>query len=249
MLEQSLHRFYAFGSNYRYLLDLQEGVPVHQELHSLDLLTMHLNSLDELGLVVTARVCESLLPFKTELEALPPDAKVTKDFVNRFHKAIYITRPTLQAELKGLHAFTIQPKMLDVTKLLRCPNELFPPGVFAALEAISRFDFDEAGKCIAFERPTAAAFHILRATEQSVRTFYKAVVKQKRIKSDMWGLLTADIRKRPKGMKYENLLNHLDHIRLNFRNPTQHPEKIYDIHEVQHLWNLCADAVTQMQKI
>ena len=42
------------------------------------------------------------------------------------------------------------------------------------------------------------------------------------------------------------LLNNLDNIRQSFRNPTQHPEKIYDIQEVQDLWSLCVDVVNRM---
>jgi hypothetical protein len=32
------------------------------------------------------------------------------------------------------------------------------------------------------------------------------------------------------------LLDNLDGLRRNFRNPTQHPEKVYDIHEAQDLF-------------
>jgi hypothetical protein len=43
--------------------------------------------------------------------------------------------------------------------------------------------------------------------------------------------------------------NHLDNIRVSFRNPTQHPEAIYDIHEVQDLWSICVDVINRMVKI
>jgi len=38
----------------------------------------------------------------------------------------------------------------------------------------------------------------------------------------------------------------LDNIRRSFRNPTQHPDKIYDIQEVQDLFGLCIDAINRM---
>jgi hypothetical protein len=40
-----------------------------------------------------------------------------------------------------------------------------------------------------------------------------------------------------------SLLDGLDNIRHNFRNPTQHPEAIYDIQEAQDLLSLSLDAV------
>jgi hypothetical protein len=50
----------------------------------------------------------------------------------------------------------------------------------------------------------------------------------------------------PKGT--DVLLNQLDYIRAQFRNPTQHPDKIYDIQEVQDLWGLCVDVINRMVK-
>jgi len=44
------------------------------------------------------------------------------------------------------------------------------------------------------------------------------------------------------------ILDHLDHIRRSFRNPTQHPDKIYDIQEAQDLFGLCVDAVNRMSR-
>src|SRR5258706_16076864 len=102
---------------------------------------------------------------------------------------------------------------------------------------IAKYDVEEAGKCIAFERPTAAAFHLLRGTESVLKDFYCTMIKQKRCQL-MWGPMVADLRKRPKTKKNIVLLDNLDNIRRSFRNPTQHPEKIYDIQEVQDLWGL-----------
>jgi hypothetical protein len=42
------------------------------------------------------------------------------------------------------------------------------------------------------------------------------------------------------------LLDTLDRIRVNFRNPTSHPEKIYDLDEVQDLFGLCVDALNRI---
>ncbi len=42
------------------------------------------------------------------------------------------------------------------------------------------------------------------------------------------------------------LLNNLDNIRTSFRNPTQHPDKVYDIQEAQDLFGLSIDVVNRM---
>jgi hypothetical protein len=136
---------------------------------------------------------------------------------------------------------------LDVKRLLNDVPALLAPQTWPKLGSIAQYDFEEAGRCIAFERPTAAAFHLLRGTEDVLRSFYCALVKRNRVDL-LWGPIVAELKKKQKGKPYTDLLQHLDHIRLSFRNPTQHPDKVYDIHEVQDLWSLCADAVSRMAK-
>ncbi len=62
----------------------------------------------------------------------------------------------------------------------------------------------------------------------------------------MWGPMIISLRKRKKSRPPDVLLNNLDNIRVSFRNPTQHPEKIYDIQEAQDLFGLCVDVVSRM---
>jgi hypothetical protein len=109
----------------------------------------------------------------------------------------------------------------------------------------------EAGKCIAFERPTAAAFHLMRATEAVLRAFYFQHVQRNRIQQMLWGPVVQDLRGRRKfggNERFSVLFANLDNIRLSFRNPTQHPDKTYDIQEVQDLWGLCVDVISRMAK-
>jgi len=154
---------------------------------------------------------------------------------------------TLQAESAGNVAYFVTDKRLDVDKLLGRPEDLFAPDVFQNLPEIAKYDFTEAGFCIAFERPTAAAFHLLRGTEGVLRTLYCDMVKRDRVEPLLWGPMTDALRKRRKPPAVE-LLNNLDNIRRSFRNPTQHPEKIYDIHEAQDLFGLCVDVVNRMAR-
>ena len=65
----------------------------------------------------------------------------------------------------------------------------------------------------------------------------------------MWGPVVTDLRRRPKTKEHTTLYNNLDNIRLSFRNPTQHPEKLYDIHETQDLWHLCAEVINRMARL
>jgi len=56
------------------------------------------------------------------------------------------------------------------------------------------------------------------------------------------------LKRRQRGRPPDTLLNHLDNIRLTFRNPTQQPEKVYDIEEAQNLFALRAEVVSRMRR-
>ena len=120
-------------------------------------------------------------------------------------------------------------------------------GVFEALPDISKYDFMEAGKCIAFERATAAAFYTMRGTEGVLRHYYCSIIKRGRVAKLMWYDMVQHLRKR-RDAPPKALLDNLDNIRLNFRNPTQHPEARYDMDEAQDLLSLSIDAINRIYK-
>jgi hypothetical protein len=64
---------------------------------------------------------------------------------------------------------------------------------------------------------------------------YYCFVKTNRLTKPMWGPMTDKLRRKNKPKPTNDLLDHLDTIRKNFRNPTQHPEKFYTIDEAQDL--------------
>jgi hypothetical protein len=249
MKKRTVYTYYNFGECVRFLIDIRAGFPVHEDGSVMPNLKWVLESIRALGLVVTEEVARDLITFRDELNNLPRDSTITNEQSSKLSKIMVDVRKVLSAELKRHEAFIITPKILDVARLIDDVPSLFAPDVFSNLPEIARYDFTEAGKCIAFERPTSSAFHILRGTESVLRHFYCSLVRHKRISSLMWGPVTQDLRKRPKTAKYETLYNNLDNIRVSFRNPTRHPEKIYDIHEAQDLWALCVEATNRMMRI
>ena len=244
MKSRSIEDYIFFGTEIRYLQDARAGMRVHAKSTILDNIGGFLNHVDEFQLPVTGRACGDLERLKDRLAALPENHLLTANEESELQKIMEHVRLTLFAEAGGNVAFIVTDKRIDVNKLLRNVPALFAPGVADSLPDIAQYDFDQAGRCIAFELPTSAAFHILRATEGVLRHFYCCVVRQKRVEQ-LWGPMLDSLRARrtpPPGP----LLDNLDNIRRSFRNPTQHPEKIYDIQEVQDLFSLCADVVNRM---
>jgi len=162
-----------------------------------------------------------------------------KEFCNGIDK-------TLDAEIRQRYAFILDEKRLGLDKLRNNISRLFADKVYDGFSDEAKKDFSEAGQCIAFERYTASAFHILRGTEAELRRYYLHKVKQNRVSPLLWDKIVKHLctkRGVPKG-----LLAVLDSIREDFRNPTAHPEKFYGEDEVQSLFTHCADVVNRISK-
>ncbi len=245
MRSEPITSYIWFGLSWRYLQDAQPGIQIHGESLILDNISRVLKELARFELQVTLRAAYDLQKLQLDLKALPVESTLTQQQAQTLHKLMSDLQRTLSAEGSGNLAYIVTDKRLDVRKLIGNPQALFAPEVFNSLPPVARHDFAEAGLCIAFGRSTAAAFHLLRGTEDVLRKFYCEVVKRNRVAPLLWGQMTDSLRKR-RDRPPDELLQNLDNIRLSFRNPTQHPEKIYDIQEVQDLFGLCIDAVNRM---
>tara|TARA_B100000959_G_scaffold267973_1_gene312131 strand:- start:3373 stop:4119 length:747 start_codon:yes stop_codon:yes gene_type:complete len=248
MIKKSIKDYYIFGTEMRYLQDATIGRKIRGDGAIMENIDRFLKNLGKLELDVTSRAAWRLREFAEKLR-LSIEETLTSQVAAELSSVMSDLRLTLDAEIQGVFAFITTPKRIDSEKLLGDVNFLFAPGVYESFPDIAKYDFSEAGKSIAFELPTAAAFHILRATEANLKYYCKAMVRQKRIATEMWGPIIIDLRKRKSTRKFTTLNNHLDNIRLSFRNPTQHPEAIYDIHEVQDLFSVCIDANNRMFKV
>jgi hypothetical protein len=214
----------------------------------LDRLDWYLETLVNFGLSTTSTGAWQLQSVANHLQSLPPDSVISKEDSTRVRNAALMVRETLYAETVNVTLYEVTGKRFDAKALIGNVPSLMRDGAFEQLPALSAFDLLEAATCIAFERPTAAAFHTVRATEGVLRHLYASVVKQKRIaKPWLWKAMTDDLskpsrRKRP----LRATLDHLDSIRANFRNPTQHPEKVYDSEEAQNLFAQCLAVIEGM---
>jgi hypothetical protein len=129
--------------------------------------------------------------------------------------------PTLDAESSGMIAYIVSERRFPIERLVDDVGGLFGKDIFKKLPIIAQQDFAEAAKCLAFERATAGAFHMLRGTESILRYYYCEKLHQRRVEL-MWGPMVISMRTYPRRFPAP-LLNHLDHIRVSFRNPMAHP--------------------------
>lgn len=248
MRESKIFNYYAFGFNHSVLLAGMNGSPVHNAVDGLvPTLNLYFARLEELDLRVTLQAAEDLATLLEEVTVLPPDSVVDGPLAERIRNAAAKIDTTLDAELNLTTAFIATPKRFGLAHLLNSPASLLGNGVYSSLPAFQQFDFSEAARCIAFERPTAAAFHLMRCLEGQLRDLYCTIVLRGRAKRFMWFEMQAHLARR-KDAPPKPLMDHLSNIRENFRNPTQHPDARYNMDEVQDLLAVSIDAINRMSR-
>ncbi len=254
MIKKPIKSLVLLGGQFLYLRNQSEGDFIGDEakyggkyVRATGAIKDFLYTLEEHEMFVTLRAADDLREFLDKIKNKEIAARFTKDEAQELRKIIMSLEKTFWAEAEGIHCFFTTDKKISIDKLTSYYETLFPNGVFGELSEIAKYDVKEAGMCIAFGRSTAAAFHILRATEDILRMLYYCCVKRGRVKVLTWGNITKDLEKKRK--KPSNaIMKNLDYIRSNFRNPTIHPEVRHDIEEAQSLFILCIDVISKMIK-
>jgi hypothetical protein len=246
MRETNIYEYYRFGYNYRRLRFDVKGDRIRGEKPSLAAsIDNFVATLVDLSLVVTANAAKELDDLREKLDTLPEDGKVDAALAVEVREALQALDRTLDAELMLRSAYVVTPKRFDTNHLLSSPNALLGEGVYDQLSLQAQYDLGEACKCIAFERPTAAAFHLMRTVEEALRRYYCSIVKRGRPKVLLWGPMVEQLAKR-RDAPPKPLLDSLTNIRVNFRNPTQHPEARYDMDEAQDLMLVSIEVLNRL---
>lgn len=199
----------------------------------------------EFEMPVTERAADSLDNIKEMLEQAGARHKLTDSEAKQVREAVESLESTLFAEAGGRVAFIVSDKRLDVNKLLSKVPALMSAQAFAVLPGTAKYDFVEAGKCIAFERPTAAAMHILRALDSLIRQYYVATARKSRVRRITTKRILEGLAKRRNGLPRE-LVEDIELVLNTFQNPASSIDKIYDIQEVQDLFGQCISIVSRI---
>lgn len=114
-----------------------------------------------------------------------------------------------------------------------------PEASLGVISDNAKKDFREAGKCLAFELPTAAGFHAMRATESVLREYYGLVTGKDPAKTD-WGTCIQELKNAGANKK---VLQVLDQIRDLHRNPLSHPQDFLSLREALGLFDIAKSAI------
>jgi hypothetical protein len=130
---------------------------------------------------------------------------------------------------------------------------LFGPEVASNFPTSGAFEIDEAGKCLALERSTAAVFHLMRVMEVAIRAASAClgIPDPVRGADRNWGTMLRkfktemdrrNVAKPPKWQAasdkdfFDEIHVSLDAVRNVWRNATMHVENKYTLEEAEHIF-------------
>jgi hypothetical protein len=136
--------------------------------------------------------------------------------------AEYARKDTFYVSKKGIYS---------TSELIEQAENMFPPEIQARIPTAMP-EIKEAGRCLAFQLPTAAAFHLFRAVEAVSRRYVQVVRGTAPTGRQELGIGNHVRILRTNGGADERVINALDQFRRLHRNPNSHPEELLTMSEV-----------------
>jgi len=236
MKRSSLYKYYRFGYNYYFLLNDAEGITYSTATRNL---VEYRDFLKEQSLKVTLKMVDyKIEDLLKRLMKENEDDIISDEHQEEIHKLLDNSDSSLDSELQLTQVYQVTKKKLDIDGLLSGGKDFLAVNALNYMTKQSFLDYQYGCRCVALTVSTASAFHLMRCIEESLKELYYAYFRTNRLPDNkqMWGNLVTYLRNKPKSPKPKvDLLDNLDMFRRNYRNPTQHPDKNYNIEEAQNL--------------
>ena len=240
------YSYIAIGLFTRFIRGLEENAEKKKFINGIDSLKTYLL---EANFSVSLVAIESLITFRNKFENESESTPlISLEDANEIREEVAHLEKTIFAEASTKQIYSLTNRRYNSEYLLNSPEKLFNEKIFEKIPEFYQLDIKYANFCILFGLGTAAAFHILRASEGILRDYYKQLVKKNRITTLLWNPMIEHLRNKKTSKPPKTLLDNLDNIRYNYRNPTNHPELFYNIDEAQDLYGLCIDVINKMIK-
>ncbi len=151
----------------------------------------------------------------------------------------------LAAELQGANTYSVSQKgIYSTADLIERAENALGEATTSVIEKGALVDFGAAGRCLAFELPTASGFHTMRATESVLRQYHRLllVVPASKKSPEMATCIDQLI----KAGEDKKVMESLHHIRELHRNPLMHPEDFLVMDQALQLFDIAKSAITTM---
>lgn len=204
-----------------------------------------LNQLEPLSILLGEM---NLLVSKKNVDYLIDSVKANKGVDREFRHLLGCNFRVMNDELSLAMLFSVRP---ENSKYYDPPEPLFGTDFESKFASAGAFEIDEAGKCLALGRSTAAVFHLMRVMEIGIRTVATALGVPDPVKGsdrnwyEMLKKIKAAIDNKNSGRSwaiptdkalFESAYASLDAIRVAWRNATMHIDSKYLPEEAEHIF-------------
>jgi len=179
----------------------------------------------------------------------PEDGDKIVDGVKLYYlkESIEKLEVVLGADMPGISSYVVAQKGIYKTEdLIEHAHKQVSESALAIFSAQAKRDIDDAGRCLAFELSTAAAFHLWRAVETVMISYLEALTGQAAdevVKNRNWG---ACIKALVAASANDKITQFLQHIKDQYRNPISHPEENVGLDEARRLFSVAVSSMEQM---
>lgn len=222
---------------------IQEAAPAIQDaMHGL----MFLLKGEHVPVIKESKIpAEQLLAsLNAAIQLNEPESTVvyTKEIHGQIQNFLHPFLIIFQNELAGLPVYYVVRKGLyDMRALIEVAQDAFPEEVKLRLTPFTVEDMRSAGRCLAFELPTASGFHSLRALEAVVVDYLQKLKAQPQ-KRDLGAYVVA-LNANGADAKATAVV---DQLRGLHRNPLMHPQDTLNTNEAIGVFELCKNAITAL---
>ena len=198
------------------------------------------------------RVCKNAgsnaVAWIRQLASKPATSLIEPNDVSTVIGTLLDFQAVLREELNISDTYIVAQKAhFSTTTLVENGELMFPDEIRRLLPDEAIHDIQQGARCFAFELPTAAGFHFLRAIEAVIHSFYDVLSNQaKRPKRAAMGIYIDELIKLNANPE---LVATLKQIKDLHRNPIIHPEETLDMIEAQMLMGIMQSAVFAMTQI
>ena len=231
----NFHYFYSFSKAISALNDLEEGKTISESFGSLYFAKNNLVDLLNNDILPPESSEQSARALLNQIDELlkDPSRETPMSFfeVSRIQASLRTFEAVLESEYAIKPVFALSEKgVYSVKRLAENGAGMFSAEINALVPEMES-DLKDAGRCIAFELSTAAAFHLFRATEAVAKAYIALVRNEPVTKKEMKFGLGGYKKILEKLGVDDRIASSIDQLVRLHRNPTVHPEMKISVEE------------------
>jgi hypothetical protein len=182
----------------------------------------------------------------------PPDTARSEFEVGAIVAKVQQFQTVLIADLRISTSFTItESGIFDVNQLVNCARNVLSANAAKTVGEEVLREIDDAGKCLAFNLPTACGFHAMRAVERVIKRYLALFLSNEELrKLNNWGHYLGALERRAEGeaepKPSTEAIALLRQIKEIYRNPVIHPDRTLSAEEAATLFHSTVAAISRV---